>query len=279
MNYIYVYFVGMDCNIITVYFNGKWKIVGGVWQFDGRLCKPIVFNVNIGFEELRSTICDTFEVNTMVHDIKLTYSNPIRRLKPYNLCSTADLGTFFLINKMSNILWSLPLCVSLVTKVTESSTKKCYEGMPLPTDTACLDDTKHASDSLDEDETNVPNLPENPADRDKGMKLVDADPRTTKRFIKKGQSFRSKEDLKIALSLLAIAENFEFRVKKSNKLLIVVNCIEKECKWRVRASKLKNSSIFFISKYIDKHNCAFEKRRAHQRQASYKVIANRIKAM
>ncbi|GMN52671.1 hypothetical protein TIFTF001_021815 [Ficus carica] len=54
-----------------------------------------------------------------------------------------------------------------------------------------------------------------------------------------GQHFESKEELNTKLNLVAIEGKFEMKVKKSNKSLKEVVCVEEpNCLWRVRATKM-----------------------------------------
>ncbi|KAK3212057.1 hypothetical protein Dsin_016763 [Dipteronia sinensis] len=55
-----------------------------------------------------------------------------------------------------------------------------------------------------------------------------------------GDLFPSKEELHMKISLLAIANHFQFKVNKSTKALLVLTCSVEDCKWRVRATKLKD---------------------------------------
>lgn len=245
-------------------------MVDSVWQFDGESCKAVLINASIEFDELKKIICDRFQVDAMTHDIRFTHSNTTPSLKPFDLSSTADLQTFFSINKMAHIAWSTPLCVSLVKKLNENLTESGASGS-VPT---------NIIEVVNRDVTE-PELQGDSVDCNEEVMDIESheQPRALNRFIELGQTFKSKEEVKTALSLHAFAESFEFRVRKSTKSLVLAGCIQKECKWRLRAVKVENLGLFLISKYIGKHTCALETRHAHQIQPTYQVIADRIKAM
>ena len=59
------------------------------------------------------------------------------------------------------------------------------------------------------------------------------------------QMFETKDELQTKLHEVAVHGNFEYKVVKSNKWLYVVECINKNCKWWVRGSKLPNSGYFY----------------------------------
>ncbi|XP_062075857.1 uncharacterized protein LOC133779983 [Humulus lupulus] len=52
-----------------------------------------------------------------------------------------------------------------------------------------------------------------------------------------GQYFVDKKELKMNVHMLALRRNFEFKVKKSNKKLVVLVCVDPNYKWRIRATK------------------------------------------
>ena len=77
---------------------------------------------------------------------------------------------------------------------------------------------------------------------------------------------------------MAVHSNFEYKVVKSNKWLYVVECINESCKWRVRGSKLPNSSYFIIWKYEGTHTCSLVGRSISHQQATYKVNEQKFKS-
>ena len=93
----------------------------------------------------------------------------------------------------------------------------------------------------------------------------------------KGQIFGCKKDLCEAVSLLAVRDNFEFKVIKSTKSLWSVGCTDVSCQWRLRAVRLENSNFFEVRTFKQTHSCTVENRNAHHRQATYQVIARRIR--
>ena len=93
-----------------------------------------------------------------------------------------------------------------------------------------------------------------------------------------GQSYPSKKDVQSKLSLMAIRENFEFKVRRSTRDLLFVICVDKGCKWRVRASKMNDSDCFLIRKFHNVHTCSTEKFHRNHHQASSWVVGQLIKS-
>ncbi|KAK0603393.1 hypothetical protein LWI29_004484 [Acer saccharum] len=93
-----------------------------------------------------------------------------------------------------------------------------------------------------------------------------------------GDLFPSKEELHMKMQLLSIGNHFQFKVKKSTKTLLVMSCIVKDCKWHVRATKLKDYESFRIRKYSPDHTCSLDALHFDHRQASSKLIGHCIKS-
>ena len=62
----------------------------------------------------------------------------------------------------------------------------------------------------------------------------------------KGKYFNTKKDLKRKLSDIAMKGNFEFRTRKSNRSLWVIECIDPNCSWSLRGSKIVPESTKFV---------------------------------
>ncbi|KAL2464868.1 Uncharacterized protein Adt_40719 [Abeliophyllum distichum] len=60
------------------------------------------------------------------------------------------------------------------------------------------------------------------------------------------QLFDKKKDMQEAVHLIVLKHNFEFKVKKSNKTVYTLACVDGSCKWRLRAMKFDTSDIFVI---------------------------------
>ena len=58
--------------------------------------------------------------------------------------------------------------------------------------------------------------------------------------------------------MMALKRKFEFKTTKSMTKLLLVECFDIECKWRVHATKLGISSMFQIMKYYSTHTCRLD---------------------
>ena len=91
------------------------------------------------------------------------------------------------------------------------------------------------------------------------------------------QIYKDKETLQMVLSLYAINNNFQFRVKKSSNIEYYLICYDKNCSWLLRASKYGKTDHFIIRRFIETHTCSLDVRFKSQRQASTIVIADIIR--
>ena len=92
-----------------------------------------------------------------------------------------------------------------------------------------------------------------------------------------GQYFSNKKELNNKLTEIALKGNFEFRTRKSNSWLWVIERVDSSCSWRVRASKISPDSIYFvIHKYVGVHSCPLLSRNSNHHQATYDVVGSNM---
>ena len=54
--------------------------------------------------------------------------------------------------------------------------------------------------------------------------------------IEKYQIYSNNKELQKKLCMFALKRKFQFRIVKSSTKILLVCCVDKECKWRLRAS-------------------------------------------
>ncbi|KAL5540487.1 hypothetical protein UlMin_043081 [Ulmus minor] len=92
-----------------------------------------------------------------------------------------------------------------------------------------------------------------------------------------GQYFKNKNALHRKLTGVALAGNFEFWTTRSSKLLWVIKCVDPNCNWRLRASKVVEESAFFvIRKYVGIHICSLLSRSGSHCQATYVMVGEKF---
>ncbi|XP_060668520.1 uncharacterized protein LOC125419637 [Ziziphus jujuba] len=100
-------------------------------------------------------------------------------------------------------------------------------------------------------------------------------------IIRINQIFASKNALQKKISLYALRRNFEFKVKKSDRVRYEVVCANNNCMWRMRATKLHgdNTEAFMIRAFKDEHICSLNIMKRDHRQATSSVIGDIIQPM
>ncbi|XP_022860655.1 uncharacterized protein LOC111381146 [Olea europaea var. sylvestris] len=88
--------------------------------------------------------------------------------------------------------------------------------------------------------------------------------------------FFTKKELYSRIRLLVLREKFQFQVSRSSQKMLTVVCADDNCKWMLRASSVKQSTIFMIRKFNNVHTCSIDYRRNTHRHATSSVIAEQI---
>ncbi|KAK2655183.1 hypothetical protein Ddye_008235 [Dipteronia dyeriana] len=99
--------------------------------------------------------------------------------------------------------------------------------------------------------------------------LVEDEPTS---MIYKGQFFPSKKDLKRLLGHFAMRQNFEWKVKWSNKTTLHLVCLMGNCTWKLRAVRRDEVTYFQLRSFINEHTCPLEEILRRHRQASAVII-------
>ncbi|CAN6915924.1 unnamed protein product [Brassica oleracea] len=69
---------------------------------------------------------------------------------------------------------------------------------------------------------------------------------------------------------------FEYKTVSSNKSRVLLSCVDDNCTWKMRATKLPLSDFFVVKKYVHEHTCDTTHRNANHRQASAKLLGSLI---
>ncbi|KAK3224586.1 hypothetical protein Dsin_004448 [Dipteronia sinensis] len=77
-------------------------------------------------------------------------------------------------------------------------------------------------------------------------------------MIYKGQFLPSKKDLKRLVGLFAMRENFEWKVKMSNKTTLHLVCIIDKCTWKLNAVGRYERTYFQVRSFVNEHSCPLE---------------------
>ncbi|KAL2470596.1 Uncharacterized protein Adt_38732 [Abeliophyllum distichum] len=95
--------------------------------------------------------------------------------------------------------------------------------------------------------------------------------------ISEGRIFRDKNVLKKTISLFAIHHNFQYKVYRSDKEEYVLKCLDDNCMWHFRASRLSDTDLFKIRYIKNGHSCSMDYVMGDHRQATSSLLADCIK--
>ncbi|EOA15769.1 hypothetical protein CARUB_v10006926mg [Capsella rubella] len=90
--------------------------------------------------------------------------------------------------------------------------------------------------------------------------------------------FANKDDMRNTLSLYAMKRLFSYRINKSDKERVIVNCVDKKCGWRVYATTHKGSENLEIKTVQLTHSCDVASRSRYGEKATAKVLADLLKS-
>ncbi|XP_049410410.1 uncharacterized protein LOC125873542 [Solanum stenotomum] len=92
----------------------------------------------------------------------------------------------------------------------------------------------------------------------------------------KGKIFKDKQELTKLLKLASVKKDQTFKAVKSSKDVYCARCVDQNCDWWLRATKLKSCNRFEITKYRNIHSCRAQHLTSHHPHASTDVIAEYI---
>ncbi|XP_062088805.1 uncharacterized protein LOC133795368 [Humulus lupulus] len=95
--------------------------------------------------------------------------------------------------------------------------------------------------------------------------------------IKTGHVFQDKQSMITSMSLWSIRSNYQHRVKRASNRDYVLVCLDEECKWYFRSSKLRQTGLYKVRKFDRQHTCSLNKLVANHPQAKSKVVSECIK--
>ncbi|XP_070025757.1 uncharacterized protein [Nicotiana sylvestris] len=77
-------------------------------------------------------------------------------------------------------------------------------------------------------------------------------------------------------TILEINQKVEFTAVRSFSKRYELKCIVDKCGWNVRATRIKNSTLFRVIKYHNTHECSVDARKLYQKQATSNFISEQI---
>ncbi|XP_052172298.1 uncharacterized protein LOC127788228 [Diospyros lotus] len=265
-------------------------------------------------DQLVSSLYSKFNVSTAEKSVvlKYKYKHSVPSALPLEIRNDTDVECFLL--ECSRIESRSPLCVDFVDRllprtepkevVAENSPLKCL-GIDSPTS---LKDEVNRDDALDgngyedvkrddaghgfEDAFNADDAENlyiiNVDSRDCAkqptflpslrLSRVSAGTSSAASDVELNEIFSSKSKLHERMSLLALKNNYEYRVVKLTKKVVYMKCKHGDCKWRLRAATLGTSFGWTVRKYVNTHSCSSSIMCRDHCQAKSRIIGSYIKS-
>lgn len=93
-----------------------------------------------------------------------------------------------------------------------------------------------------------------------------------------GKVYESKQDCQIGLAIYAVKEQFHFKQTRTKLHSFVLNCVDRQCDWRVTAHENKTNGYYVIRKASLKYTCCCDTRNGYKAKVTSRVIASVFKA-
>ncbi|KAK2653548.1 hypothetical protein Ddye_013404 [Dipteronia dyeriana] len=91
-------------------------------------------------------------------------------------------------------------------------------------------------------------------------------------MVYKGQCFPTKKDLKRLVGHFAMQQNFEWKVKRSNKTTLHLVCLMENYTWKFKAVRRDEGTYFQVRSFVNEHTCPLEEIHRRHRQVSAIII-------
>ncbi|XP_062110831.1 uncharacterized protein LOC133822494 [Humulus lupulus] len=287
----------MDSIAVLLQHNGQWDQNKNYINFD--VCGIVIRN-DFNYNNLIGMICN--ELKLQLNSTLLTIQYQVKDgYPPLKIVDDSQLKFYIELKKKETNFTKYPLCLTIEfnsmqqsffsTRSTTTHNQPCNEVAQTEEAASNSDDEpvdylgdKEVADFIDYaelvsnqiiemiDERNI-NNEEEVIDIDDDLVITN----NRHQEIALSQIYKDKETLKTVLSHYAINNHFQYCVQKSCKKEYLVACLDKNCKWMLRASRNENTNQFIIRKFSHIHTCALEIRLKDQRQATSTIIADMIK--
>nr|XP_016465987.1 PREDICTED: uncharacterized protein LOC107788790 [Nicotiana tabacum] len=94
--------------------------------------------------------------------------------------------------------------------------------------------------------------------------------------VRVGSVFGNKKNMTKFFCSLEINQKVEFIAVGSCSKRYELKCIVEKCGWNVRATRIKNFSLFRVIKYHNNHECSVDARKSNQKHATLNFISEQI---
>ncbi|XP_050208954.1 uncharacterized protein LOC126659644 [Mercurialis annua] len=259
-----------------VYYNGVWD---KDLNYSNYKVKGIIIKEDINFQKLKEMIAGILKVNHWETELEMKY----RLEDSYQILEVEDndsLQFYIELKKKEMRVTKFPLCVT--NKVCEEQWQS-----PEPESFNSATMIEGQSENMISSETTMDIVKyaeilgeQNSKEEEKAERTPEDISMVTEPSIKDiyvGQIFKDKKIMITSFCFYTIANHFQYKVSKSCPKEYIVNCLDDNCKWTVRASRDGKTSMFIVRRVNNIHICPPEIRMEDKRQATSSIIGEYIK--
>ena len=97
--------------------------------------------------------------------------------------------------------------------------------------------------------------------------------------LKNQDMFSTKSLLKQSVQAIALRDNFQYVTVKSNKQVLILQCVNEDCQWSLSASCCYHGdrTLWVLTRFDHEHTCSIDVPLTDHRQATFTVIKDLIK--
>ncbi|XP_050206468.2 guanine nucleotide-binding protein-like NSN1 [Mercurialis annua] len=262
---------------VLICYNGKWD---ENFNYSNYKMKGILIPDDTNFEKLQSMIALIHQVDYWETNMEIKYQLESNH-QTLEVEDDDSLGFYLELKRRDSSVTKFPLCISTKQSDEPPQLPMINNKSSMAFNEEQTENVKSKYSAMDIVEyadimRNQTSEEEEEAESNEEDYEIVTDSNQKEVYV--GQIFKDKTIMKTCLCLYAIANNFQFKVSKSCTIEYVLNCLDSNCKWSLRASRDGRTSMFLIRRLNNIHTCSLKIRMKDKRQATSSTIAEVLKS-
>ncbi|XP_069145463.1 uncharacterized protein [Solanum lycopersicum] len=239
----------------------------GIWvsdiNYEGYKVDGIVVGHSISFVNLKTLILAELEIDNVTKDIEIRYIVEGSSC-PLKIKNDMGVKLYFEVKKNATGIGMYPLCIDTTDKIIgDIRNFDCSSG-----EVICVEGTERDTEALALVESRICDIDYIP---ELNATNYITDSNSTE--VKTGLLYKDKDTLVAVMAKYKIKNNFNFRVKRSDKKSYVLVCFSDQCGWTLKSSCRKKSDVFKVRYFNSEHTCPMRNRILTKVQATIGFIS------
>ncbi|KAF4377504.1 hypothetical protein F8388_024995 [Cannabis sativa] len=269
--------IKLESRMLYIVFNERWNAHN---KYVDHEIKLLMVHKDMKFVDLVDKIHNLLNLNRNLVLINILFDVNMGTSKGMKIESDMDLGAYLIENNTKDDLRNCPFIVEVIEKNQTMAMSRTTSIAATTSASNATSRKKTAASSSAYISTNSISSRASGMAAEEGQEVqspLTVLPSMGIEDLRVNHMFKNKEELKAALSRIAIKKNFQYKVKRSCLLTFWAKCIDENCEWYLRARSSKTSSYFRVIQYKNFHSCSLNHKSTNNRQANAKVISDCIK--